>query len=122
MNWSRWKRRFSGTFRVFVYLAVVNAVAGAFFLRRAQAQAEKAVAKAGAELAQKLGPHFVGPAQAVTVNGQRLFFASSFTGEVSPRGTRSGRAALPRSLRSSLARARRVAGKGQRSGGADRAP
>jgi hypothetical protein len=84
MNVARWKRRFSGTFRVFVYLALVNAFAAGFFLRRAQAQAEKAVEKAGAELARQLGPHFVGPAQAVTVNGQRLFFASTFT-QQSPR-------------------------------------
>lgn len=71
--------RWSGLFRVSLYLAFVVAGLSFWFVRSAYAQAEDAVRRFGEGLAKELGPGVLGPAQGFQVNGQRVFVASRQT-------------------------------------------
>lgn len=81
----RWLRvaknspRWSGLLRVSVFLLTVNLALTAIYLPRALAQAEASVKQSGLDLLKQVGPLVVGPPQAVSVNGQRMFLASKQT-------------------------------------------
>lgn len=70
------KPRWAGVARVAAYLALVNFGISYLLMRSAYAGAEKAIQRLGSQLTKELGSRLVGEPQAVSVNGQLLFFAA----------------------------------------------
>lgn len=83
LRWLRFPKhgRVRGTLRVVALLSIVNVAITATYCSSSTARAEKSVERAGQELLTQLGPLLVGPPQAVTINGQRMFLASKTTEE-----------------------------------------
>ncbi|MGC4093350.1 MAG: hypothetical protein QM756_36750 [Polyangiaceae bacterium] len=71
--------RVRGVLRVLGFLAVVNLVGTALYLPRARAAAEELALSRGLTLLKKLEPVLNGADQAMTINGQRLYFAARTT-------------------------------------------
>jgi hypothetical protein len=71
--------RSAGYLRLAVYFGVLGGVLSCLGLRAAYAQGERAVFRLGQRLLSELGPALVGPAQALTINGQSLLVASKQT-------------------------------------------
>jgi hypothetical protein len=71
--------RWAGVARVAAYLALVNFAISYLLMRSASADAEKAIHRLGSQLTKELGSQLVGEPQAVSVNGQLLFFAAKET-------------------------------------------
>lgn len=73
--------RLRGALRVLALLSTVNIALTVTYCSSSTARAEQSVERAGHELLTQLGPLLVGPPQAVTLNGQRMYLASKTTDE-----------------------------------------
>lgn len=75
----RTSRRVRGTIRVLTFLTLANLVLVLCWLPSVYADAEKDAQRVGLELLKQLGPIVTERPEAVTINGQRMFFSSKST-------------------------------------------
>lgn len=70
------RQRLAGSARVAAYLSLLLGGASIWSLHHALAQAELSMSRRGEKLARELGPLLIGQPQTLSLNGQRLVFAS----------------------------------------------